>query len=61
MPLEQQVLMNDRQPRHVSRTWKRDELVDEFLANNHAVEAIITMEEQFEQPASAARRRTAWW
>ncbi len=49
LPLQQQVLMNDRR-RDTFKGWKRDELVDEFLANNIAVEAIITMEEALSAP-----------
>src|SRR5881392_3625544 len=36
LPLQQQVLMNDRR-RDAFKGWKRDELVDELLANNIAV------------------------
>ena len=49
LPLQQQVLMNERR-RDTFREWKRDELVDELLANNIAVEAIITMEEALSRP-----------
>jgi crotonobetainyl-CoA:carnitine CoA-transferase CaiB-like acyl-CoA transferase len=49
LPLQQQVLMNERR-RDTFLEWKRDELVDELLANNIAVEAIITMEEALSRP-----------
>ncbi len=49
LPLQQQVLMNDRR-RDAFKDRKRDELVAEFLANNIAVEAVITMEEALAQP-----------
>ncbi len=49
LPLQQQVLMNERR-RDTFKEWKRDELVDELLANNIAVEAIITMEEALSRP-----------
>src|SRR2546430_14174489 len=49
LPLQQQVLMNDRR-RDAFKGWKRDELVDELLANNIAVEAVITMEEALARP-----------
>ena len=49
LPLQQQVLMNDRR-RDAFKDRKRDELVAEFLANNIAVEAVITMEESLAQP-----------
>ncbi|HYV60355.1 MAG TPA: CoA transferase [Acidimicrobiia bacterium] len=49
LPLEQQVLMNSRR-RDTFKEWKRTELVDEFLANNIAVEAVITMEEALSAP-----------
>jgi crotonobetainyl-CoA:carnitine CoA-transferase CaiB-like acyl-CoA transferase len=49
LPLQQQVLMNDRR-RDAFRGRKRDELVAELQANNIAVEAIITMEEALAQP-----------
>jgi crotonobetainyl-CoA:carnitine CoA-transferase CaiB-like acyl-CoA transferase len=49
LPLQQQVLMNARR-RDTFKEWKRDELVDELLANNIAVEAIITMEEALSRP-----------
>jgi crotonobetainyl-CoA:carnitine CoA-transferase CaiB-like acyl-CoA transferase len=42
-------LMNDRR-RDAFKGRKRDELVDEFRANNIAVEPIITMEEALAQP-----------
>ena len=49
LPLQQQVLMNDRR-RDAFKDRKRDELVAEFQANNIAVEAVITMEEALSQP-----------
>ena len=49
LPLQQQVLMNDRR-RDAFKDRKRDELVAEFQANNIAVEAVITMEEALAQP-----------
>jgi crotonobetainyl-CoA:carnitine CoA-transferase CaiB-like acyl-CoA transferase len=49
LPLQQQVLMNERR-RDTFKGRKREELVDEFLANNIAVEAIITMEEALSSP-----------
>jgi crotonobetainyl-CoA:carnitine CoA-transferase CaiB-like acyl-CoA transferase len=49
LPLQQQVLMNDRR-RDAFKDRKRDELVAELQANNIAVEAIITMEEALAQP-----------
>src|SRR2546430_15644979 len=49
LPLQQQVLMNNRR-RDAFKGWKRDELVDELLANNIAVEAVITMEEALARP-----------
>ncbi len=49
LPLQQQVLMNDRR-RDAFKGRKRDELVDEFHENNIAVEAIITMEEALTRP-----------
>src|SRR5947208_6259199 len=49
LPLQQQVLMNDRR-RDAFKGWKRGELVDELLTNNIAVEAVITMEAALAQP-----------
>jgi crotonobetainyl-CoA:carnitine CoA-transferase CaiB-like acyl-CoA transferase len=49
LPLQQQVLMNDRR-RDAFKDRKRDELVAELQSNNIAVEAIITMEEALAQP-----------
>src|SRR5262249_44216416 len=47
--LVQQVLMTDRR-RDAFKQRKRDELVDEFQANNIAVESVITMEEALTRP-----------
>ena len=49
LPLQQQVLMNDRR-RDAFKERKREELVDEFQANNIAVESVITMEEALTRP-----------
>jgi crotonobetainyl-CoA:carnitine CoA-transferase CaiB-like acyl-CoA transferase len=49
LPLQQQVLMNDRR-RDAFKDRKRNELVDEFRTNNIAVEPIITMEEALTEP-----------
>jgi crotonobetainyl-CoA:carnitine CoA-transferase CaiB-like acyl-CoA transferase len=49
LPLQQQVLMNDRR-RDAFKARKRDEIVDEFQDNNIAVEAVITMEEALTKP-----------
>jgi crotonobetainyl-CoA:carnitine CoA-transferase CaiB-like acyl-CoA transferase len=49
LPIEQHTLMNERR-RDAFKGWKRAELVEEFVANNIAVEPIITMEEALAQP-----------
>jgi crotonobetainyl-CoA:carnitine CoA-transferase CaiB-like acyl-CoA transferase len=36
--------------RDAFKKWKRDDLVAELIANNHAVEAVVTPEEQFAHP-----------
>jgi crotonobetainyl-CoA:carnitine CoA-transferase CaiB-like acyl-CoA transferase len=41
------------------RDWNRDELVAEFLANNHAAEAIIPMEDAFTHPQVVANDMVA--
>jgi crotonobetainyl-CoA:carnitine CoA-transferase CaiB-like acyl-CoA transferase len=47
LPLEQQLIMNTRR-RAAFKTWKRDELLAELIANNHIAEAIIPPEEMFD-------------
>jgi crotonobetainyl-CoA:carnitine CoA-transferase CaiB-like acyl-CoA transferase len=49
LPLEQQLAMNNAR-RDAFKRWKRDELVEELRANNHAVEPIITMEQALSDP-----------
>ena len=48
-PIEMHTIVSNRQ-RDAIRTWKRDELVEQLVANNHAVEAVVTPEEQFTHP-----------
>jgi crotonobetainyl-CoA:carnitine CoA-transferase CaiB-like acyl-CoA transferase len=47
------------QRREKFKTWKRDELVAAFLANNHAAEAIIPMSEAFAHPQVIANDMVA--
>jgi len=58
LPLQQQNLMNERR-RDAFKRWKRDELIAELLANNHAVEAIVEPEEQFAHPQLQANGMVA--
>jgi crotonobetainyl-CoA:carnitine CoA-transferase CaiB-like acyl-CoA transferase len=55
LPLQQQNLMNDRR-RDAFRRWKRDELIAELIANNHAVEAVVEPEDQFDHPQLQANQ-----
>jgi crotonobetainyl-CoA:carnitine CoA-transferase CaiB-like acyl-CoA transferase len=48
-PIQAHTLVANRQ-RDAIRGWKRDDLVRELVANNHAVEAIVEPEEQFAHP-----------
>jgi crotonobetainyl-CoA:carnitine CoA-transferase CaiB-like acyl-CoA transferase len=45
-PIEVHTIVSNRQ-RDAIRTWRRDDLVRELVANLHAVEAIVAPEEQF--------------
>ncbi|MDQ1467947.1 MAG: hypothetical protein QOH10_2362 [Actinomycetota bacterium] len=47
------------QRREKFKVWNRDELVAQFLANNHAAEAIIPMEEAFAHPQVIANDMVA--
>ncbi len=58
MPMEVAGKRGDRQ-RDAFRRWRRDEIVAELLANNIAVEAIITPEEQFAHPQLIANHMVA--
>ena len=58
LPLQAQVLLTDRL-REKARTWKRDELIAELVANNHAVEAVVEPEEQFAHPQLQANDMVA--
>lgn len=49
VPIEAHTLIANRQREAIKR-WKRDDLVRELVANNHAVEAIVEPEEQFAHP-----------
>lgn len=55
LPLQQQNLMNDRR-RDAFKRWKRDELIAELVANNHAVEAVVEPEDQFDHPQLRANQ-----
>lgn len=57
-PIEMHTIVSNRQ-RDAIRTWRRDELVRELVANNHAVEAIIEPEEQFGHPQLQANEMVA--
>ncbi len=58
LPLQAQVMLTDRL-REKARTWKRDELIAELVANNHAVEAIVEPEEQVAHPQLQANDMVA--
>lgn len=58
MPIEMHTIISNRQ-RDVIRTWKRDDLVRELVAHNHAVEAIVEPEEQFAHPQLQANGMVA--
>jgi len=49
MPMEVASRRGERL-RDAFKKWKRDDLVAELIANNHAVEAVVTPEEQFAHP-----------
>ena len=49
LPLQAQVLLTDRL-RDKARARDRGQLIEELLANNHAVEAIVEPEDQFVHP-----------
>ena len=57
LPLEQQLIMNTRR-RDAFKTWKRDELLAELIANNHIAEAIIPRKRC---SITSSCRRTRWW
>src|SRR5262249_11978071 len=42
--------MEAERQRDTIKTWKKDELVRELVANNYAVEAVLAPEEQFDHP-----------
>jgi crotonobetainyl-CoA:carnitine CoA-transferase CaiB-like acyl-CoA transferase len=49
LPPEEREKFNARR-REKFKEWKRDEIVAEFQKHNHAIEAIITPDEQFSHP-----------
>jgi crotonobetainyl-CoA:carnitine CoA-transferase CaiB-like acyl-CoA transferase len=58
LPLQQQNLLNDRR-RDAFKQRKRGELIAELIANNHAVEAVVEPEEQFEHEQLKANEMVA--
>jgi crotonobetainyl-CoA:carnitine CoA-transferase CaiB-like acyl-CoA transferase len=49
MPPEEREKFNAKR-REKYKEWKRDDIVAAFQANNHAIEAIISPDEQFSHP-----------
>ena len=56
--IEIHTAMANRQ-RDTIKTWKKDELVRELVANNYAVEAVLAPEEQFDHPQLQANQMVA--
>lgn len=57
-PIEMHTIVSNRQ-RETIRSWARDDLVRALVANNHAVEAIVEPEEQFDHPQLRANGMVA--
>ena len=51
--------MEANRQRDTIKTWKKDELVSELVANNYAVEAVLAPEEQFDHPQLQANQMVA--
>ena len=58
LPLQVQNVRNERL-RSAFRKRRRDDVVAELIANNHAVEAVVTPEEQFAHPQLVANDMVA--